>query len=79
LDLVLPVLGGDVSDQVGEDTVLMEDVIGEEELRVAPHGFEHPRKDVMEGIALGEEEVTVEILVTVLREKVANFFRVKAR
>jgi hypothetical protein len=64
---------------VGEDAVLMEDVIGEEEFRVAPHGFEHPRKDVVEGIALREEEVTVEILVTVLREKGANLFRGKAR
>jgi hypothetical protein len=63
---------------VGEDAVLMEDVIREEELRVAPHGFEHPREDVMEGIALREEEVTVEILVTVLREKGANLFRVKS-
>jgi hypothetical protein len=79
LDLVLPVFRGDVSDQVGEDAVLMEDVIGEEEFRVAPHGFEHPRKDVVEGIALREEEVTVEILVTVLREKGANLFRGKAR
>jgi hypothetical protein len=78
LDLVLPVFRGDVSDQVGEDAVLMEDVVREEEFRVAPHGFEHPREDVVEGIALREEEVTVEILVTVLREKGANLFRVKA-
>jgi hypothetical protein len=57
----------------------MEDVVREEEFRVAPHGFEHPREDVVEGIALREEEVTVEVLVTVLREKGANLFQGKAR
>ena len=74
---VRPILLRDVRHQMAQHAVRPEDVVGEEELGVAPHPFKHLGQSFVEGVALGEEEVAVEGLGLVLLQVLGHFLPVQ--
>ena len=63
LHLILPVLFGNVLHHVSDDAVLTEQILREQQLRPAADVLEHLRQALVQGVALGDDDVLIQPFV----------------